>query len=549
MNVQSVCSLLCALTLSSGVLLGNTWKSVVTCGFLNEEQYGLCHVDTVQLPSTVAQGFPAPWEYGPPVSVAITPDAAKALVVFQGFSNQEQQGYGSGVAFFDLTQPITAFINYLYLPSYYNPSASIAITPDGTMAVITDTDNNSVTLIDVEQMSVIDTISCGNSPVQAAITLNGALALVSNSGESKVSVVDLVHRTALSDISVDAPQRGIAVTPDGTKALAVMDEGVAVINLGSMTKTAVVTLSSGSKYIAVSPDGTLALVTGSSEITAIDLQALTVIGYPISIGSNLTSIAITPDGKQALVPNSSSPEPSFVSESLVYTFDLTLLSDLTSGSPIGISGFAVDEAPTWCAITPDQAPSAQFTYTSQGDKFFFDGSASTSPVGGIASYIWNFGDGASRTTYTPTVSHTYSGIGPFTVTLTVVNDGGTSLDTTFTGQTMSNNGGPSARIAQVVAGFGQPSKFFGKVHHSHHGQSVLHSWWHKKRDTKRYQIFSYNEKVASIRGSKKCKKRINLHSDSSYHSKKRRHHLHHKYKIRSVDAYGKASPFTALHVK
>ena len=545
MNIRQVSSLLCAAALSSGLLLGNTWDTVVTCGNLQNPY--LYHVDTVQLPSGSAQGLSFSSEYGPPVAVAITPDATKALVVFQGYFDEQYQG-NAGVAFFDLTQPITTLMDFVDL-SYYlyhgeSLLTSIAITPDGTTAVVVDNHNDMMFVIDVAHMTVVGyspPYFFSDDPSQVAITPDGTMAVVTNNGTS-VSIVYLPTPAVLYSIPVVNAQTGVAVTPDGTKALVVENSGLVVIDLDLMSVTATIPLSAGSKNIAISSDGTLALVTGDAEVTAIDLGTLSVIGYPISLGEDvLGNVAITPDGRQAIVTGTSG--------SSVYALDLTQLSQLIDGSSTGISLITVDETPNWCSITPDQAPTARFTFTAQGDKFFFDGSASTSPVGGIASYIWDFGDGSSRTTTTPEVSHTYSGIGPFTVTLTVVNDGGTSLDVTFTGQTMSNNGGPSARISQVVAGFSRPSKFLGRVHRSHHGRSVLTTWWPKKRNTKEYQLFAHDKKIASIRGSHKCEKKITLHSEDSPFSRKYRHRLHHKYKIRAVDAYGRASPFTALRIK
>jgi hypothetical protein len=53
----------------------------------------------------------------------------------------------------------------------------------------------------------------------------------------------------------------------------------------------------------------------------------------------------------------------------------------------------------------------------------FDASGSSDPEGasggGIAAYFWNFGDGKTQTTTTPTVSHTYTGEGSLTATLYV----------------------------------------------------------------------------------------------------------------------------------
>lgn len=52
----------------------------------------------------------------------------------------------------------------------------------------------------------------------------------------------------------------------------------------------------------------------------------------------------------------------------------------------------------------------------------WNGSASSDANGDTLSYLWNFGDGSSATTGTPTTTHSYAAVGTYRVTLTV-NDG------------------------------------------------------------------------------------------------------------------------------
>ena len=85
-----------------------------------------------------------------------------------------------------------------------------------------------------------------------------------------------------------------------------------------------------------------------------------------------------------------------------------------------------------------------------GQASRFDGSGSSSPVGTIASYKWDFGDGQSATTSTPLAQHVYAHAGSFTARLTVTNSAGTSLTQVFTGQTVSNQGGPQAATTRPV---------------------------------------------------------------------------------------------------
>ena len=73
------------------------------------------------------------------------------------------------------------------------------------------------------------------------------------------------------------------------------------------------------------------------------------------------------------------------------------------------------------------APVASFAPSCTGLSCTFDASGSTSPGSVTTSYAWNFGDGTSVVTTTPTTGHTYTTGGVESVTLTVTNAfGGTS---------------------------------------------------------------------------------------------------------------------------
>lgn len=104
------------------------------------------------------------------------------------------------------------------------------------------------------------------------------------------------------------------------------------------------------------------------------------------------------------------------------------------------------------AITPDQGPAAAFSETAApaGQASSFDASASSDQDGTVASYHWDFGDGTTQTTSSTTTTHTYTTANTYTVTLTVTDQAGCLTTQTFTGQTVSCNGGPAATSTQKV---------------------------------------------------------------------------------------------------
>gem|GEM_PF-2051551 len=88
-------------------------------------------------------------------------------------------------------------------------------------------------------------------------------------------------------------------------------------------------------------------------------------------------------------------------------------------------------------ITPFLAsPTAAFTITPEqrvvGEAITFDASASFDPDGTIVTYVWNFGDGNTAREEVPTVTHSYTAAGNYTVQLKVVDDHGISHSNTTT---------------------------------------------------------------------------------------------------------------------
>lgn len=108
-----------------------------------------------------------------------------------------------------------------------------------------------------------------------------------------------------------------------------------------------------------------------------------------------------------------------LSEVLLSDSNLNLITDLT----VANGRITIEE------ILPENIePIASFTYYPQSGTqplaVNFDAFASNDPDGSISAYQWDFGDGATGSG-TP-ISHTYQGIGTFTITLTVTDNEGTT---------------------------------------------------------------------------------------------------------------------------
>jgi YVTN family beta-propeller protein len=101
----------------------------------------------------------------------------------------------------------------------------------------------------------------GKHPTAIAVTPDNALALVSNAQSSTVSVVDIASSTVVRSIPVGAGPNSIAITPDGSRALVACtgDTNLTVIDIPART-TAQIPLGRKAAAIGLAPDGSAGLV-------------------------------------------------------------------------------------------------------------------------------------------------------------------------------------------------------------------------------------------------------------------------------------------------
>ncbi len=359
----------------------------------------------------------------------------------------------------------------------------IAITPDGTFAYVTNSLGDTVSPIELttSPATVGKAIRVGSGPAAIAIAPNGDVAYVTNFNSNTVTPINLTTSPATAErsIPVGPGPWSIAVSPDGNYVCVSNSEGNSVSVIATSTRTVTTIQVSGRpQAIAISPDSYTAYVANGTQITPINLRGQPAVAErPIAIGAEPMGVAITPNGKTAYSANADNT----ITPIVLTTRPPTLGTSVTTGSLSQPDGIAIStdgstaytadagatvtpvnlttspihvEAPIdvgaasyGIAIKSDQAPTARLQVTTSpvGGTTTFNASASTSPDGKISRYAWNFGDGTSVVTRSPIVTHVYRRAGSYHATVTVTSIGGTSLATTYTGQTVSNNGSGRAR--------------------------------------------------------------------------------------------------------
>lgn len=347
----------------------------------------------------------------------------------------------------------------------------LAVTPDGRLLYGLDQFHDAVVGFSIGEsgsptpLAGFPAGSGGNFPVAVAVTPGGRHLYVVNRGSANVQGFAIAADgglTALSSVAVGGTPFSVAVTPDGAhlyvansssddiSAFAISEDG----SLAPVAGSPFATGGSGSFGLAVTPHGRHLFATNSSsdDVSAFAISSggalAAVAGSPFSVpagAGNPMAGAVTPDGSRLYVANATGDN--------VTGFAIAADGGLAAlpGSPYALGVAAPD---VWSiAISPDQPPEAAFAAADaiSGAPTTFDASASTDRDGEIARYEWDFGDGATAATGSPTASHAYASPGVYRVKLTLTDDEGCSTAFVHTGQTASCNGGPTAAVEHDVA--------------------------------------------------------------------------------------------------
>jgi PKD repeat protein len=172
------------------------------------------------------------------------------------------------------------------------------------------------------------------------------------------------------------------------------------------------------------------------------------------------------DGSIAKVPR---PAHSF-QKSGVYHVKLTIIGDKLPGIP----NVDTDEA----IVTVHEAPIARAgsdRIAAENEAIEFEGSASTSRDGGIVSYVWDFGDGATGEGMR--VKHAYAKYGTYKVRLTVKDNSDPNWNTNYDDIQVVINKMPEAQAAfPQIVNPGDVISFDGSGSHDIDGYVKTYRW-------------------------------------------------------------------------
>jgi serine protease len=128
-----------------------------------------------------------------------------------------------------------------------------------------------------------------------------------------------------------------------------------------------------------------------------------------------------------ILGNSPGSSPATVASTLASKATTGKVTSAGSGSPNLLLYMGFLNGPNATPI-PNAVPTASFSFSCSSLACTFDGRLSSDSDGTIASYAWQFGDGATATG--ATASRTYAAAGTYTVRLTVTDNAGATGSTT-----------------------------------------------------------------------------------------------------------------------
>ena len=184
----------------------------------------------------------------------------------------------------------------------------VSIAGAAPFAYITNSDSNTVSVIDTATDNITATVNVESLPFGVAVTPDGTKVYIANVYSDTVSVINTTTNTVTATVNVGLNPYGVAVTPDGTKVyVTIQGSGiVSVINTANNTVIAPVNVVSGSDPlgVAVTPDGSKVYVTnwGNSTVSVINTSTNSITATVYGLNTPY-GVAVTPDGSTVYVAN------------------------------------------------------------------------------------------------------------------------------------------------------------------------------------------------------------------------------------------------------
>jgi YVTN family beta-propeller protein len=188
--------------------------------------------------------------------------------------------------------------------------AHIVFTENMKYALVTNNEDNNVSIIELASYKVIQSISTGKGPHGFRTTTDSKTAYIANMGEDTVSVIDLVDMKESKKIVVGNTPVTTGITPNGKTLVATLNAEnlLAIIDLNT-DKVEKVQVGEGPAQVYIQSDGKYAFVANqgspdkpSDSVSKIDLKTKKVVAT-IKVGKGAHGIVTSNDNQFVYVTN------------------------------------------------------------------------------------------------------------------------------------------------------------------------------------------------------------------------------------------------------
>ena len=217
---------------------------------------------------------------------------------------------------------------------------SIAFSPDGALAYVSNVGSDNVTVIDTASRSTVATISALTDAEALATTATSLLVRTASGPNGRLSIINPATRTTTS--TIDSQEffnyGGLAVSPDQGFAYLVSQSEITRINLGNSSVTKSASVLNSYSELAIHPSGNTLWATSynSGTITAFNTSTMSTIST-ITPGFGLIGITVSSDGSKLYVAD--------CMPGSVLVFDSTNLTQIDS-IPVSGCPYKVALSPT-----------------------------------------------------------------------------------------------------------------------------------------------------------------------------------------------------------
>lgn len=189
--------------------------------------------------------------------------------------------------------------------------AHVIIDAPGKLVYTTNSEDNTVLIIDVAQKKAVGEIKTGQFPHGLRISPNGQEIYVANVKDNSVSVIDTTLAKEVAQIPVGLAPVQIGFTPDGGRVyVSLRDENsIAVIDTVQRKKIAAIAVGRNPIQVFVTPNGRHVYVANQgtetdpdNTVSVIDTETNKVIAA-IETGKGAHGVVVSNDGKHVFIAN------------------------------------------------------------------------------------------------------------------------------------------------------------------------------------------------------------------------------------------------------